>query len=109
MNTKQFAKETRLDLKKAFPNFKFSVTSDYNSISVSIMSGDLDFGTTYESVNHFYISDNYKGEAKQMLQVINDLVQRHNYVTSEDSDYGSIPNYYFNLTIGKWDKPYKLN
>ena len=25
-----------------------------------------------------------------------------------DYDYGSIPNYYLNMRIGKWDKPYIL-
>ena len=29
------------------------------------------------------------------------------YITSEDADYGNIPNYYLHISIGKWDKPYE--
>lgn len=107
-NCKELAKETRKDLKKAFPETKFSVTSKYNRISVAIMESDIDFGVTYEQVNEFHIEEHYEGEQKQMLSLIRDLIDRENYTVVVDGDYGAVPSYYLQMSIGKWDKPFKF-
>ena len=105
---KDLAKQLRRDFKKALPSFKFSVTSDYNSITISIMEGDVDFGVEYEQVNHYHVDRDYKGEAKQILGLIVDVATIDRKTISVDSDYGSIPNYYLNVQKGKWNRPYSL-
>lgn len=105
---KDLAKDVRKTLKKSFPDTKFSVTSKYNKISVSVMESDIDFGTDYQQVNHFYIDEKYEGDAKYMLKAVYDLVDKDNYTVVNDGDYGAVPSYYIDISIGKWDKPYKL-
>ena len=71
MDAREIAKETRTALKTAFPGWKFSITSDYNSMTVAVMSGpespfvdEFDYGLAwgpqkrrdaYAQLNHFYI------------------------------------------------------
>jgi len=108
ISPKEITANIRKELKAQFPTFKFSVTrKDYNSISVAIMKGDVDFGTEYSDVNHFWVKRDWEGQALKVLSKIVSICMSDNYITSEDSDYGSIPNYYVNLSIGKWDKPYE--
>ena len=106
-------KQVKQALKKEFPNVKFSVTTRHsNELKVAVMQSNIDFGTTYEQLNHFYIERNWEHNerAKSFLLKIMEVVDsvKMQVTVSEDSDYGSIPNYYFNLHIGKWDKDYQL-
>lgn len=113
--TTEQVKEKRNLLKKALPNFKLSVTRDnYSSINVAIMEGGLDLmgdsKRDYESVNHFHIESNYKDkpEVKKVLQTIYDIARESQREITYDGDYGSVPNFYVNITIGKWDRPYQI-
>lgn len=105
---KELAKETRKVLKKAFPNTKFSVTSKYNEIKVAVMESDVDFGVAYNQVNQYRIYEDYTGEQKQILQSVVDFISKDVREVVYDGDYGSVPNYYINISIGKWDKPFKF-
>lgn len=108
ISPKEITTNIRKELKAQFPTFKFSVTRrNYNSISIAILKGDVDFGTEYSDVNHFWVKRDWEGQALKVLSKIVSICMSDNYITSEDSDYGSIPNYYVNLSIGKWDKPYE--
>lgn len=115
--TPEAIKEKRVQLRKLFPKFKLSVTGRHHSvINVSIMSGPLPFPTDmlkndneqYTSVNHFYINENYKNEPKwkKVLNTINEIITKEQRELVYDGDYGSVPTYYVNINIGKWDREY---
>ena len=101
--------EIRKDLKSTFPNFKFSVTrSDYSGVRIVVLSGDIDFGFDYRSINVYHVDSHYQGEQRAFLKLIVDYARKDQYIMVEDGDYGSVPNYYVNLHIGDWDRPYKF-
>ena len=103
--------QIRSELKKQLPEFKFSVTREhYSSISVSILSGPIKLSDKpYEQVNQYYIKEHYEGEAKKVLLKVNAIVSKDERTMFIDSDYGSVPNFYIHMSVGKWDKPYQLN
>lgn len=96
----------------AIKGFKFSVTKRHHSgVLIQIKSGPIDFGTTDSQVNHYYIERDYKDNIKAaaLLLFIKEIVETTKPVTSrEDSDYGSIPNYYLSIHIGSFEKPYEI-
>jgi hypothetical protein len=100
------------DALKACPelkDFKLSVTRRHmSSIDVHIMSGPVDFGTTYQQVNRYYIKDHWEHnpEAAKVLKTINDIISR-DIVDNSDvmTDYFDV-SYYAHISIGKWDRPY---
>jgi hypothetical protein len=101
--------EIRKDLKSTFPNFKFSVTrSDYSGVRIVVLSGDIEFDFDYRSINHYHLDTNYKGAAYSFLKLLCDYATKDQYVLVEDGDYGSVPNFYVNIHVGDWDKPYKF-
>jgi hypothetical protein len=107
--TTQAVKEIRNQLKSTFPKFKFAVRRDhYSSVKVNVMAGPIDFGTGYEAVNQYWIANNYgdRPEVMNFLQQIKEIVSRNRRELTYDADYGSIPNYYYDIAIGKWDRPY---
>ena len=102
-------------LRKMFPEWKLSVTSQHGSrINVALMSGPIEIdwsNKTYpghESVNHFYIKDHYKEQPvlRDVLQKIQDVISSEQREVVYDGDYGSVPNYYVGIEIGKWDRDY---
>jgi hypothetical protein len=111
----QQVSEKRKALKKALPEFKFSVVRDgYSGIRVAILSGNIDLlpdsENKYEQVNHFHIENFYSNypETKSILLKVNDILNHNNYTESYDYDYGSIPSFYVSLNIGKWNQPYEI-
>jgi hypothetical protein len=109
--TKELVKEIRQDLKKTFPDFKFSITRNHHSeVRIVILEGTIDFGSDNASVNHFWIEEHYKNNpiAKNFLCLLRDFAKKDQRVLVEDGDYGTVPTYYISLRIGEWDKPYKL-
>ena len=114
--TTEKVKEKRARIKKAFPNFKFSITREhYSTINVDILEAPFNMltnkeGQTYEQVNHFYIEEHYKNtpKIKDVLLGIYEIMRDGRRVISEDSDYGSIPNFYTNISIGRWDRSFQV-
>lgn len=101
-------KEIRTALKKALPGYKLSVRQEHHtSLHVSILAGPADMGESCQ-IAPFHLN-HYQGEARKVLDTvfatINAVKPKH--TVSEDGDYGSIPNYYQNVEIGKWNKPYE--
>jgi hypothetical protein len=104
------AEEVRIvreNLKKKFPEFKFSVRKRDNMVlCVSILKGPVRFDEKdYAQINHYH-TDFYQNEKilKQIIQVCNEK----NFDNSDiQSDYFSV-GFYFNIEQGKWDKPYVL-
>jgi hypothetical protein len=107
--------EKRKAIKEAFPNWKFSIVREhYSSLNVCIMEADINLlddenmERGYQGVNQFYIKDHFQGEVKEKLQQIYDIMREGNRIISEDADYGSIPSFYTNISIGKWDKRFMV-
>jgi len=113
--TKESAKLKRSLIRKAFPDYKFSITNRHLSVlSVKILAGPMELitddhdGDRYTQVNNFHIKSNYKNFPKicEVLSGIYDIMRNGNYTESVDGDYGSIPSFYTHLSVGDWDKPY---
>jgi hypothetical protein len=110
--TSDRVKEIRNAIKKALPQFKFSVTCQHGStIKVCILSGPIrmtDKPDGYVQVNEFYIRDHYQNtpEIMEVLLKVYGIMNAGNYTQYESADYGSIPSFYCNLNIGQWDKPF---
>lgn len=114
VNTKDKARNLRQQLKKEFPDIIFSITSDYSKITVAIMKAPINFlegsnraNNGYDQINH-YVIDKYplSEEAKFVLRRIKKLLFDEQEEVVYDGDYGSVPNYYGRIEIGKWDRPF---
>jgi hypothetical protein len=108
-------KEIRNAIKKAFPEYRFSVRqSDHSSLYVTVKSGPVDFnlGEGNHQLNQYWYKSHYEDNPElveffgKLLEVVNNVKPKceQHY----DSDYGSIPNYYQNFSIGSWNKAYEV-
>ncbi len=60
-------------------------------------------------VNPYYFHQHFSGEAKEFLGKAFDLLKGDDYFNKSDimTDYFNT-SHYFDICIGKWNKPYKL-
>ena len=105
--SKELIKEVRENLKKAFPDYKFSVVNRHHSeIAVAIMKAPIRFtDEDYSQINHYHL-DQYQnsGVLKKIVKIINEK----NYDNSDtQTDYFDV-NFYVSLSQGKWDRPFEL-
>jgi hypothetical protein len=105
--------EIREELKKEFPDFKFSIRKDgYNGVRISILSAPIDLmeGETekYVSVNTYYINEHYKDrpQAREALSKIYEIASR-GVTYRETGDYGTQPSFYVWINIGSYEKPFE--
>lgn len=117
--TSESVKEMRTKIKSLYPSkkgWKFSITRDhYTSVRCSILSAPvelrLDTSKDNISVNNFWIESNYEGKndiAKEILLNINSILNLNNFDKSDAmTDYFHV-GHYVNISIGEWDKPFKL-
>ena len=106
---KEKTAEIRKELKATFPEFKFSIrTRDAMALDIAVMHGPIDFDEEYMDVNHYYIDRHFEGEAEKFLTAVKEIACSGVYEEVYDGDYGSIPSYYVNISVGKWDRPYKV-
>lgn len=137
LTNKEIAVIIRKFLKK-FKNIKWSVRSTRYDIQISLMEAsfkpfkeieDLDtrnierqysINTTIEdwyqrhiknhSLNNYYIEEDLllTDESKKMFEEIKNFVNSYKLDDSDAmADYFNY-NFFLNLSIGKWDKPFKL-
>lgn len=105
-------KKIRNEIKKELPEFKFSVTlDDHSGVCVSLMEGPFDH-QGHEQLNHYYYQEHFKDQPEfvAMWDKVMKIVRGQkevSYTGDSYSDYGSQPNYYIYLHVGKWDKHYK--
>lgn len=112
--TTEKVKEIRETIKKEFPEFKFSIRKeDYSSVNISVMSGpELFKDWSHTNINQYHFERHYEDEPevleflKKLFHVITCVHEQKTVYTCED--YGNWPNYYLNVSIGKWDKPYQV-
>ncbi|KAB7891428.1 LPD29 domain-containing protein [Poseidonibacter ostreae] len=111
--TAEEVKKAREALKKEFPNWKFSVRrEDKNTICISLLKGTVDFKELEtRNVNSYHFKEQFKGNdnAIEALNKIILIAKGKDYFDKSDSmsDYFHV-SHYFDVTIGKLDKPYEL-
>lgn len=103
--------QMRKAIRQALPDYKISVTKHHHSgVDVKILSGPI----VSASVNVYWYKDHLgpdKEDRPEAIAVIDAILAEIHKVeapriVSEDGDYGSIPNFYYDVTFGAWDKPY---
>lgn len=103
-------KEKRNAIKKAFPEFKFSITRDNHSgIRIVVLEGPVWFANDgdHDQVNPYHINGK-NDRQNEALEKMYAIANRENGTEVMDSDYGRVPNFYVWMEIGRWDKPYKV-
>lgn len=113
---KEYAAQIRSDLKVRFPGLKFSVKSDYNSISIALMQAPKTVFATkmekaeYRQVSSFYIGDSeaLNNYGKEIFKGVNEVVKKYHWDESRpEIDYFCCA-FYYSLNVGRWDKPFEV-
>jgi hypothetical protein len=120
-NVAEIAKKVRAFIKSNYPKSKYSVSKKDNTLNVKLMkSPKMPFtdeyrkteeykNDTYWSVNQYGIERDERLEDwfKEELQHIVNYANQWNWDRSDiQTDYFDV-NFYWNLGIGKWDKPFE--
>ena len=136
-DTTLIAKMVRQQLKKEIPDCKFSVTSKWfsggSSMTVALMAAPFPvfardtlctgakIGTDYAQLNHYQLRRAFDygdpgicngvyltPQAWAVLSRAVEIGQQQNWDNSDiQTDYFDV-NYYFDIHIGKWDKPFQI-
>ena len=90
-------------------NMKGSIGVDnHSTLVVNLKEGHIDFGSTNDSVNPYWIDKHYTGIAQQFLNELKDAMMAGNYNNSDImTDYFDV-GWYIDINVGKWNKPYIL-
>jgi hypothetical protein len=97
-------KEVRNALKKKFPFVKFSVVREhYSTIKIAVMESPFSWSKDHQSLNHFYLE---REENSEFLKQVKEIANAGNKTESYDGDYGYIPSFYLDMSVGKWDRPH---
>ncbi len=112
-------KVIREDLKKEFSSkdgWKFSIVRDhYSSLSVSILEAPFDLidddkiSEESKARKNFTIGSHGKGyKYSEIYEKIWSICNKKNFDHSDSmTDYFHL-GFYFDLSVGKWDKPFKM-
>ena len=113
-NTEKVA-EIRAELKQAFPKIKFSISkSNWNGIDIVILKAPVnllhDTTEKYKSINEHWVDNHYKDfpEALDIFIRIFEIANK-DVTYRETGDYGTQPSFYVNLSVGSYNKPFKIN
>ena len=108
--TTERVKTIRNELKNVLPAYKFSVTKrHYNGVSIVILSGPAKLtDENYEQVNSWCIDEQPEGVKKNVLNIVNKIASE-GVTYRETGDYGTQPDFYVNIKIGDYNKPYIHN
>ena len=86
------------------------MTRRHNStVNIKIFSGPLQFEKNDFSVSKYLLEDDWAKQDPQAYSVFKRMIEianSGNEITTIDSDYGAIPEFYVRLNVGEWDKPY---
>lgn len=89
-------------LKAQLPNVKFSVRKEHHSsVHIGILKSQVSFDKNHQVNPYHYQNHDYTQAQKDLFDKIFAAVQSAHpkHIVSEDGDYGSIPNYYLNLSV----------
>jgi hypothetical protein len=116
--SKEETKAIRNEIKAAFPGYKFSISMSNNmALKISVLSGPIELISNptenlsrNENINEYYYEEHYANEPEKLefLKKLVAIAYRNVATVTHDVDYGAIPNYYVNLSIGSWDRPYEV-
>lgn len=123
---KEIAVDIRSQLKKQYPQCKFSIRTEYYSMGqalhISLMSGNFEAFTSdekhYVQLNQYQFSNKYAerinngtvltDKAWEVMKFAYELTLKDNWDNSDSmTDYFDV-NFYLHLNIGNWDKPYTV-
>lgn len=113
--TSEKVSQIREQLKTDFPGWKFSVRREKRStVVVSVLEAPYDLMPAnhphnYAELNHYNFYDNYQGQALIDLQHIKQIATTGQDAGHHDSDYGLIPDWYFDIQIGTEEKRFHVN
>lgn len=106
----QLVAAVKAELAKVLKGDKLKVTFSvrhHSEIVATISEGTIDFGTTYQQVNHYYIDNHFSGKAAEVLNAIKrGLSAKHWDESDAMTDYFNCA-YYMSINIGKWNKGYE--
>jgi len=113
---KERVAQIRAQIKKEFPQYKISVTRrDHHAVSICILSAPIDMLKTspdrkYEQVNQFYIAEHYQHDeqTRDVLLRIYSIANEGNGTEVEDGDYGTVPDFYVDISIGNFERPFTV-
>lgn len=107
----------RKAVKDNFKGSKFSIVKENNSaVRVSILQSSIDFlaiepncgySMTEYLANKVFGADSEAANYIKRLFAVIDEAHPEKEITY-DYDYGSVPNYYLDVQIGKWDRSYTV-
>ena len=92
---------------------------NHMAIVLNVKAGKVDFFTDYGDredalkfgiqVNPYWFQDHFTGKSKKFLAEAFDAMKSAGYYNNSDAqiDYFDTA-YYFDINIGKWNKPYEL-
>lgn len=97
-------KAVRNGLKKKFPAIKFSIRKRHSStICIVVLASPFAWSKDYQQINHFYPQNH---EHTDFLKEVIEIADNGNKILYEDSDYGNIPQFYLDISIGDWNRPH---
>lgn len=111
MTTKEIAKEIRNTI-KGLKGVKLSITTDINNISIALMEANFKATTKekqYVQLNQWYMGfdENITKEVITLFSIIQEVIDKYHYDMSDYmTDYFNT-NFYYNYSVGKWDKNFK--
>lgn len=113
----QEVSQIRKELKNKFPKFKFSVrkTSGSHAVAVSVMAGPTDFSditdhSGHVNVNHYhmYHYGHHEPFFDEVVKTIKSASDNKWFDESDPmTDYFHVA-FYFDVSVGRWDKPYEM-
>lgn len=101
--------EIRNELKAIYPDFKMSITRDnWSGVKIAILEAPIKLTESEkESINHFYISDIKDPVKREIMATIYNIANKGVKIY-ETGDYGNQPSHYVDISIGQWDRPFKM-
>jgi len=105
-------KEIKQTIQSEFKGVKLSATTSHNSIHIAVMEAPEYLTiekSTNESVNHYHFQNtNFTDYGKKLFQAIHEIILKYHWDESDSmTDYFHCA-FYYNLHIGKWDKPFTV-
>lgn len=104
-------KKIRQALKAQFPEIKFSVCKEHHStVNVSIMKSPYFDNGVEKSINQYWIRQSTDNETQaEVIMKIDEIIRKvgdHFDESDSMTDYFHCA-FYYNISIGKWDKPHQ--
>lgn len=116
-STKEIAKILREYVKRVYPDHKFSITTEYfsggSSINVALMAAPYEAlrdGSTHRGMNQFAMKEDpvFAPRAVEVMRNVNRLIKSYRYDDSDGMiDYFNT-NFYYDLSVGRWNKPFEV-